>query len=216
MPAAGVTMRALTLDTSVASKGIEKALSVNSSARGPLASKDLGPDQTLVRVRAAAVNPVDYKLAQIPFLNRFVYGASGRPGLDFSGHIEALGSNVASDQYHVNQAVFGRLDPGTNGTLAEYTIADVKGCVPLPDGVEFDQAAGIGTCGLTAYQCIEPFVQRDSGEAIFINGGSGGTGSVSPHPSARTQYPNCTMQLDWDFTHVNGLRASNEVCTTTR
>jgi len=49
------------------------------------------------------------------------------------------------------------------------------GCVPLPNDVSPEQGACVGIVGLTAYQCIEPFVK--AGDKIFINGGSGGTGT---------------------------------------
>lgn len=95
------------------------------------------------------------------------------PGLDYCGKVLSAGSKV---DVKPGQLVFGRLDkPGQFGTLAECIVTNRDGAVPLPEGVDPDSAAAIGTAGLTAYQCIVPFAK--AGEKIFINGGSGGTGT---------------------------------------
>lgn len=105
-----------------------------------------------------------------------VYGALATPGIDFAGRVVATGSSPSSNSdLKPGQLVFGRLDMPTKfGTLAEYTIAPRSGCAAIPEGVSPDDAASIGTAGLTAYQSIAPYVK--SGSRVFINGGSGGTG----------------------------------------
>jgi NADPH:quinone reductase-like Zn-dependent oxidoreductase len=82
---------------------------------------------------------------------------------------------VSIEDLKSGQLVFGRLDsPRRFGTLGGYIIPPRAGTVPLPDGVEVDDAACIGTAGLAAYQSIVPYVKK--GDGVFINGGSGGTG----------------------------------------
>lgn len=133
--------------------------------------------KSLIRVITAALNPVDWKLPEIPFVGGLAAKTPATPAIDFCGRL--LKPDPRRDGLKVRQLVFGRLDkPCQFGTLADQTVVPSDGCVPVPDGVNPDQAASIGTAGLTAYQCIVPFlgpVTTDS--RIFINGGSGGVGT---------------------------------------
>ena len=159
--------------------GLEKNLKLNNAAPLPPKAKSLAADQVLVQVLSAAINPIEYKLAEIPVLGGLVIKKPSTPGLDYAGRVVAAGPNskkVSTEDLKPGQLVFGKLDPPTqNGTLAEYTIAPRAGCVPLPEGLGPDDAASIGSAALAAYQCIVPNIK--SGHRVFINGGSGGVGS---------------------------------------
>ncbi|CAD6594303.1 MAG: hypothetical protein ASARMPREDX12_008601 [Alectoria sarmentosa] len=159
--------------------GLEKNLKLNNTASLPPNANSLAADQVLVQVLSATLNPIDYKLAQIPVLGNLIIKKPASPGLDYSGRVIASGANskkISSEDLEPGQLVFGRLDAPTQfGTLAEYTIVPRAGCVPIAHGVSPDDAACIGTAALTAYQCIIPNVK--SGDRVFINGGSGGVGS---------------------------------------
>lgn len=149
--------------------GIEKNLQINPSATLPKPK----PDQHLVQVIAIALNPIDYKPAEIPLVARFAITKPATPGLDFAGIIvsPASGSNLKA-----GQTVFGACgsSPLAGGALAEFAVSGLKATVPLPDSVDPVQAGTVGVAGLTAYQSIVPRVKK--GDKIFINGGSGGTG----------------------------------------
>ncbi|KAJ9607181.1 hypothetical protein H2200_008253 [Cladophialophora chaetospira] len=156
--------------------GLDKNLTLNTSA--PLPSHDatsLGKDKVLVQVLATSLNPVDHKIVEIPVAGRFVVKTPASPGLDFAGRVAAAGNETGLKN---GQLVFGRLDGPTQfGTLAEYTVAPKPGVAPLPEGLDPKDAACAGTAGLTAYQCIVPNIKRNAGDRVFINGGSGGTGT---------------------------------------
>merc|ERR1711964_867342 len=77
--------------------------------------------------------------------------------------------------FKVGDRVFGRLEPGQFGSLGEFVVAAYDACAVLPDGLDEDLAAGVGTAGLTAYQTIVPNVKE--GDRVFINGGSGSVGT---------------------------------------
>ncbi|OAG33928.1 hypothetical protein AYO21_11945 [Fonsecaea monophora] len=182
--------------------GLEKNLHLNDAAPlPPHDAKTLGKDKVLVQVLAAAVNPVDYKLAEMPVVGRMLIKTPSSPGLDFAGRVVAVGppsslppppqpsssfpSSGFADDLKIGQLVFGRLDQPTQfGTLAEYTLAPRNGLALVPEGVAVRDAACIGTAGLTAYKAIVPNVQHlasgsSSGgkkPSVFVNGGSGGTG----------------------------------------
>ena len=141
----------------------------------PHKAKSLGKDKVLVQVLAASLNPVDYKIPELPIVGRFAIKTPATPGQDFAGRVTLAGPDSGLQN---GQLVFGRLDgPGQFGTLAEYTVAPRAGVAKLSERVDPKDAACVGTAGLTAYQCIVPNIKRDAGERVFINGGSGGTGT---------------------------------------
>jgi len=91
--------------------------------------------------------------------------------MDFYGC--EVATNITKDMFK-GQKVFGRLARHTKfGTTRQYIVAQVEGCVALPDGVDEGQAAAIGTAALTVYQGIKPFFKK--GPKLMIYGGSGGT-----------------------------------------
>lgn len=149
--------------------GLEKNLKLNSSAPMPTPNAN----QHLVRMIAVALNPVDYKIAEVPFAGHFITGSPATPGIDFAGTIitPATGSSLRP-----GQLVFGTASssPAAGGGLSEFALTEKTGTVAIPDGVDPVDAATIGVAGLSAYQPIVPRVKK--GDKIFINGGSGGTG----------------------------------------
>ncbi|KAF2168170.1 hypothetical protein M409DRAFT_21614 [Zasmidium cellare ATCC 36951] len=148
--------------------GIEKNLKLNPAA--PLPKRK--PDQHLVQVIAAALNPVDYKPAEVPLVTRFFLPKPVTPGLDFVGKIvqPADGSPLKP-----GQIVFGAAGNGLiGGALAQYAVAGKSGVASLPPRVDPTWGATVNVAGLTAYQSIVPQVKE--GSNVFINGGSGGTG----------------------------------------
>nr|A0A1W5SKT4.1 RecName: Full=Trans-enoyl reductase pgmF; AltName: Full=Pigmented naphthoquinones biosynthesis cluster protein F [Aspergillus terreus]ARB51367.1 putative quinone reductase [Aspergillus terreus] len=166
---------------SSASPTIEANLKLNNNAPLPDGANNLGPDQVLVKVIAAGLNPVDFKFAEIPWLGRLIVGSPSTPGMDFAGRVVATGPNtksVAVEDLKPGQLVFGRLDsPSKFGTLAEYTIAPRKGCVAIPPGARVIETACVASVGLTAYQSIVYRLKDHTGKRIFLNGGSGGCGT---------------------------------------
>lgn len=140
----------------------------------PRPSTALAPDEVLVHVISAALNPVDVKVAEFGYINWAVKFPS-TPGHDFCGRVVESGNAV--DSLVDGQLVFGSVGTpiAQHGTLSEYIVVTTAGCVPLPSGVDPDDGAALGTAAITAYQCIVPYVKR--GDKVFINGGSGGTGT---------------------------------------
>jgi NADPH:quinone reductase-like Zn-dependent oxidoreductase len=154
------------------SGGLEKHLKLTETASRPPAT--LSPEQVSVEVISMSLNPVDYKVPELPFVGGTMVHMPASPGIDYCGRVVNTGAAV-KDILKPGQLVFGRLDrPVKFGTLGQFITAPRAGCIALPSGIEPDHAAAIGTAALTAYQCIAPNVK--SGDKVFINGGSGGTG----------------------------------------
>lgn len=164
----GSTMKAATWTGN--SPGIHKHITIDPSAPLPSSAKNLPAGSTLVKVSHAALNPVDFKVPELPLMGSLFF-SKGIPALDFAGTV------VESTLPHLKpgEPVFGKLDPPKFGACAEYLVAPKESCIPLPDGVKPEDAATVGVAGLTAYQTFVPFVKP--GSKVFFNGGSGGVGT---------------------------------------
>ncbi|KAH7084022.1 hypothetical protein FB567DRAFT_530440 [Paraphoma chrysanthemicola] len=154
---------------------LENALTLNTTALLPTAKRPLTSGESLIQVHAAALNPVDYKLAELPVVGRMAIPKPATPGLDFAGLVVDVGRDC---DVKVGQMVFGKLEPKQQfGTLGEYIVGSRAGTVPLPEGITAENAATLGVCGLVTYQSLASNVK--AGDRVFINGGSGGTGTFA-------------------------------------
>jgi NADPH:quinone reductase-like Zn-dependent oxidoreductase len=127
-----------------------------------------GPKQLLIRVHAAGINPVDYKLPSI--MGRLIRGKG--VGLDFSGVVERAG-DAAGGGFARGDRVFGNC----SGSLAEFAVADASACAKLPDALSHADAAALPTVALTGMQSLLDHGFK-AGDRVLIPGASGGTGSV--------------------------------------
>lgn len=152
------------------SGGLEKNLKLNSSAPLPTPKAD----QHLVRILATALNPVDYKPAEVGLFSRLLITKPATPGIDFVGRII---QPAPSSSLKPNDLVFGfgAVSPFAGGCLREYHTVPTIGALPVPKGMDPLDAATVAVCGLTAYQSILPHVK--TGSRVFLNGGSGGVGT---------------------------------------
>jgi NADPH:quinone reductase-like Zn-dependent oxidoreductase len=136
-----------------------------------------GDDEVLIKVRAAAVNPLDSHLSRHPFLRRILSALSktkiNRPGRDVAGQVEAVGSNVT--QFKPGDAVFG----ACGGAFAEYASASASALVMKPDNASFEQAAAVPVAGLTALQGLRDKGKIQPGQKVLINGAAGGVGTFA-------------------------------------
>jgi NADPH:quinone reductase-like Zn-dependent oxidoreductase len=136
-----------------------------------------GDDEVLIRIRAAAANPLDYHLMGGAFLMRPMTGLrqpkTTRPGVDFAGEVEAVGRNVA--RFRQGDAVFGAL----RGAFAEYGCALQTRVALKPANVTFEQAAAIPVAGLTALQGLRDRGRIQPGQNVLINGAAGGVGTFA-------------------------------------
>jgi NADPH:quinone reductase-like Zn-dependent oxidoreductase len=136
-------------------------------------------DEVLIRVRAASLNPLDWRLMRgepkiIRVLAKLMAGLStGRPGVDLAGEVEAVGANVK--KFKVGDEVFG----GCAGALAEYTCAGESKVTSKPGVLTFEQAASINVAGLTALQGLRDKAKLQRGEQVLINGAAGGVGTFA-------------------------------------
>ncbi|KAF4967877.1 hypothetical protein FSARC_4644 [Fusarium sarcochroum] len=158
---------------------LESSLTLNEKATPPDALS-LPQDHALVQVTTAGINPVEYKLPEAPLYGKFMVQPPASPGLDFCGRIKA--KNTINDSLKEDQLVFGALSIASKfpkfGTLGQLIVAPISQLTVLPEGVAPDDAATVGTAGMTVYQSLPQDLIKH-GSKIFINGGSGGVGSFT-------------------------------------
>ncbi|GAA1119791.1 NADP-dependent oxidoreductase [Streptomyces javensis] len=139
----------------------------------------VGPDSVLIRVKAAAVNPVDWK-AQAGYLEPVLDAVFPViPGWDVAGVVERPGPAVTEFQPGDEVIGYVREDFLSRGTCAEYVAAPVRTLARKPRNLSFTQAAGIPLAGLTAYQCLVRALRVGEGDTVLVHAGAGGVGSMA-------------------------------------
>ncbi|MFJ5262214.1 NADP-dependent oxidoreductase [Streptomyces sp. NPDC088387] len=133
------------------------------------------PNEVLVRVHAAGLNPTDWK-------HRATGGFLGEPpfvlGKDVSGTVEAVGVGVAL--FEPGDEVFGMVPyPFGNGTHAEYVVVPVRALAPKPAGIDHTQAGALPLVSLTAWQALVENARLDAGQRVLVHAAAGGVGHVA-------------------------------------
>lgn len=136
---------------------------------------DPRPNEVLVRVRAAGVNPTDWK-------HRANGGFLGEPpfvlGWDVSGTVEAVGIGVAA--FAPGDEVFGMLSyPFGHGSHAEYVTAPARTFTHKPAGIDHVQAGALPLVSLTAWQALVERADVRPGQRVLIHAAAGGVGHVA-------------------------------------
>ena len=135
------------------------------------------PNDILVTVRAAGLNPVDFKFRQGKLR------AILRPKLPFvlgnelAGEVVAVGSSVK--RFGVGERVFARVAKDRAGAFAEQACVDEANAAHMPANLDFTAAAAVPLAGLTALQALRDELHVKPGQKVFISGGAGGVGTFA-------------------------------------
>jgi len=135
------------------------------------------PRDILVEVRAAGLNPVDFKFRQgklrvilrpkLPFVL----------GNELAGEVIAVGSDVK--RFRVGDRVFARVAKDRAGAFAEQACVDEDDAAHMPRNLDFTAAAAVPLAGLTALQALRDELGVQPGQKVFISGGAGGVGTFA-------------------------------------
>jgi len=136
---------------------------------------DIKPNQVLVRVLTAGVNPVETyiregqysRLPELPYT----------PGSDAAGYVAQLGSAVAG--LNPGDRVFVSGTSSNSGTYAQYVVSDDTYVFPLHERLSFAQGASLGVPFFTAYKALILRAQARPGETVLIHGASGAVGTAA-------------------------------------
>ena len=137
--------------------------------------------QVLLQVRAASVNPGDWRILRAdPFLIRLMgYGllAPRHPvlGQDVAGRVVSVGADVT--RFRPGDEVFGESPDG--GAFAEYACVPAARLAPKPDNLAFEQAAAVPMAAVTALRGLRLAGPLQPGQHVLINGASGGVGTFA-------------------------------------
>ncbi|EXC20281.1 Quinone oxidoreductase-like protein [Morus notabilis] len=141
---------------------------------------DLKEDQVLIKVAAAALNPVDFK-RMLGWFKSTDTSPPVVPGYDVAGVVKKVGSQVT--KFKVGDEVYGDINvksvqkPKKIGTLAEYTAAEEKVLALKPKNLSFVEAASLPLALETAYGGLE-LARFSAGKSILVLGGAGGVGTL--------------------------------------
>ena len=136
-----------------------------------------GPDDVLIRVISAGVNPADANLRSGRFKLFLKLTLPFIPGADVAGIVAAVGDSVT--EFEPGQAVYAMIRFQESGGYAEYRAVPQSIVAPMPPNLTFDEAAGIPLAGLTALQAIEKAGALPPTARVLIYGASGGVGTLA-------------------------------------
>ena len=150
-------------------------------------------DQVLIQLKAAGVNPADWKY-QAGFFKQFMpLTFPWTPGLEGSGVVEAVGANITA--LKKGDEVYGIV----SGGYAEYALASANDVQPKPGELTFEEAASIPMGFLTAWGALIDTANVQAGQRILIHGAAGGIGAYA-------------VQLaKWKGAHVTGTASAGNL-----
>lgn len=137
----------------------------------------VAPGEVLVRVRYAAVNPVDWKIMAggLDGLMDVVYPVV--PGWDVAGTVERVGIDVPEFAEGDEVIAYARKDYVHGGTFAEFVSVPVRALARKPVSLDWREAAGLPLAGLTAYQLLTR-LGTGADDTVLVHGAAGGVGSL--------------------------------------
>ena len=144
---------------------------------GNLPSPEPGPSDILVRVHAASVNPVDFKLrdGKLRLLRSYKFPLI--LGHDCAGEVVQIGEDVT--RFKVGDRIFSRPRSGRIGTFAEFIAIDQREAALMPPNLNYHEAASLPLVGLTSWQALVDTANLQPGQKVLIHAGSGGVGTFA-------------------------------------
>src|SRR5437764_939221 len=137
----------------------------------------LEADETLLRVQAVGLNPVDTTIPKETFKPFLRFQLPATLGSDLAGVVVEVGSRVT--RIKPSNAVFATIfDLGT-GALGEFAVVPESAAALKPSNLDFVQAASIPMVGLTSWQALKERAKLKPGQKVFIPAGSGGIGTFA-------------------------------------
>lgn len=133
-----------------------------------------GPGEIVVRMMAASLNPIDYKIMG-GGLPTWTYPHV--PGVDGSGIVHGIGEGVTA--WQPGDRVVFHADFTKQGVLAEYAVTTAHTVARIPDSISFEAAAAFPCAGMTAYLALVRKMKLQPGDTIFIHAGAGGVGGYA-------------------------------------
>ena len=169
----------------------------------------LKPDEMLVRIHAAGLNPIDNMIPTGLFKAVVKFDLPATLGSDLAGEVVEVGSKVT--RFKPGDAIFASIFDQGSGALAEYAAVPERLAAFKPANLDFVEAASIPMVGLTSWQALNERLQITPNQKLFIPAGSGGIGTfaiqLAKHLGARVGTTTSTGNVEL----VNSLGADEVV-----
>jgi NADPH:quinone reductase-like Zn-dependent oxidoreductase len=130
--------------------------------------------EVLIRVHAAGINPLDWKVRDGHLKERMRHQLPLVPGWDVSGVVEAVASDVTA--YKIGDEVYGLLNFMGDGAYAEYVVTTTQNLAFKPKAIDHNQAGAVPLAALTAWQALFDVADLKSGQIVLIHAAAGGVG----------------------------------------
>ncbi len=137
---------------------------------------EIGAGDVLVRIAATSVNPFDWAVRNGYLTDYYTYNFPLILGLDISGVVEVVGSEV--HDFQPGDAIFGRANPSSNGAYAEYIAVPASQVALKPATLDFLQAAALPHVSNSAWRALYDAAGIRAGQTVLIHAAAGGVGSV--------------------------------------
>ena len=142
---------------------------------------NLTAGNVLVEIKAAGINPIDWKIRQGYMQQMIRLQFPSTLGMDFSGVIKQVGEGVISSDFKQGDEVYGQagVTNGGSGAFAELALANVDHIAHKPRRLNHLEAAALPLVGVSAWQALVENMKLSKDQKILIHGGAGGIGSIS-------------------------------------
>ncbi|WP_373517369.1 NADP-dependent oxidoreductase [Pricia sp.] len=172
---------------------IRDSLSINETERPVITPNDI-----LVEVKAASLNPIDYKLVGGHLKDMVTLNFPATIGYDVSGVVVEKGTDVLD--FEIGDEIYSRVPQQQMGTIAEFVAVQSDLVAKKPENISFEEASGLPLTGLTAIQALGS-VGIKKNDRILIHAGSGGVGSFAVQyakaKGAIVYTTTSTKNVDW-------------------
>ena len=157
--------------------GSSEVIKINQNTPEPTIS----PGKVLVTIKAAGVNPVDWKIREGGMQQLIPLQFPSTLGIDFSGDIKQIGEGVSPSDFKQGDEVYGQAGviSGGSGAFAEMALANMGSIANKPKKLDYSEAAGLPSVGVSAWQALKENIELSKGQKILIHGGAGGIGSMA-------------------------------------
>jgi alcohol dehydrogenase len=157
--------------------GGSEVIKINQSTSEPTVSSG----KVLVTVKAAGVNPADWKIREGGLQQLVSLQFPSTLGMDFSGVIKQVGEGVSPSDFKQGDEVYGQAGVvnGGSGAFAEMALADRESIAHKPKKLSYPESAALPLVGVSAWWALVDEIGLSKGQKILIHGGAGGIGSVA-------------------------------------
>jgi alcohol dehydrogenase len=157
--------------------GGSEVIEINQNIPEPIVSAR----KVLVSVKAASVNPADWKIREGGLQQMIQLQFPSTMGMDFSGVIKQVGEGVSNSEFNQGDEVYGQAGVvnGGSGAFAEMALAKTESIANKPKRLSHAEAAALPLVGVSAWRALMENMGLSNGQRILIHGGAGGIGSIA-------------------------------------